>query len=164
MLWTDLFLLWNRISHISLYLLPVNLFYPTHAPGSDCIYQKRSQQFIHALLTSYTTYFNCLPHPSESDILELSHFPFYKPEHHKSSAYNDSSKLFSPFWSSRPFRSRAFTSACAAVTLFETRVPMWRVLSLICCLLNNFIYVSSLSFSISVPVNYNFSNLSRNAT
>ena len=25
--------------------------------GSDCIYQKRSQQFIHALLTSYTTHF-----------------------------------------------------------------------------------------------------------
>ena len=48
--------------------------------------KKRSQQFIHALLTSYTTYFNCLPHPSEPDILELSHFPFYKPEHHKSSA------------------------------------------------------------------------------
>ena len=47
--------------------------------------KKRSQQFIHALLTSYTTYFNCLPHPSESDILESSHFPFYKPEHHKSS-------------------------------------------------------------------------------
>ena len=30
--------------------------------------------------------------------------------------------------------------------------------------LYNFIYVSSLSFSVSVPVNYNFSNLSRNAT
>ena len=26
--------------------------------GSDCIYQKRSQQFIHTLLTPYTTYFN----------------------------------------------------------------------------------------------------------
>ncbi len=28
-----------------------------HLSGSDCIYQKRSQQFIHTLLTSYTTHF-----------------------------------------------------------------------------------------------------------
>ena len=50
MLWTDLFLLWNRISHISLYLLPVNLFYPTHTPGSDCIYQKKE---VSSLFTHY---------------------------------------------------------------------------------------------------------------
>ena len=50
MLRTDLFLLWNRISHISLYLLPVNLFYPAHAPGSDCIYQKKE---VSSLFTHY---------------------------------------------------------------------------------------------------------------
>ena len=71
-------------THISLYLLPVNLFYPAHAPGSDCIYQKKKSA-VYSRTTDYTTYFNCLPHPSESDILESSHFPFYKPEHHKSS-------------------------------------------------------------------------------
>ena len=48
--------------------------------GVTVFIKKRSQQFIHALLTSYTTYFNCLPHPSESDILESSHtwFSFFR--------------------------------------------------------------------------------------
>ena len=83
MLWTDLFLLWNRISHITRYLLPVNarkhcisnslkyhasphfLYRPIDIItllydmplGVTVSIKKRSQQFIHTLLTSHTTHF-----------------------------------------------------------------------------------------------------------